>query len=71
MPNPLAATSPATTKAIPSRSISDGCSCRMLHTNSTLTMGTHRLDRLVTAVGSRSRTIDHGHHAMLDAITTL
>jgi len=43
----------------------------MLHTNSTLTMGTHRLDRLVTAVGSRSRTIDHGHHAMLDAITTL
>ena len=59
------------TKAIPSHSISDGCSCRMLHASSALTMDTPRLDRLATAVGSRSRTIDHSHHAMLDAITTL
>ena len=43
----------------------------MLHASSTLTMGTPMLDRLATAVGSRSRTIDHSHPAMLDAITTL
>ena len=40
----------------------------MLHASSTLTMGTPMPDRLATAVGSRRRTIDHSHPAMLDAI---
>ena len=52
-------------------SIADGCSCRISHASSTLTIGTPRLDTLATVVDSRCSTIDHSHHARLDASTAL